>query len=97
MWGLLWEYYATPNGVEVRLFRHLRLWRLRREDIVSAQVIDGALNLAAMGRAGSHPWNTISMGNRWSGRWVLVEKRRWPRFLAMTPRDPDAFVQTLLK
>jgi hypothetical protein len=96
MSGLLWEYYATPAGFEVRLFRLLLIYRLRKENIIDAHIIDGVFNIRALLRLGSHPWKTISMGNRWRRRWVLLEKRRWPRFLAITPNNPDEFASILV-
>jgi hypothetical protein len=96
MSGLLWEYYATPAGFEVRLFRLLLIYRLRKENIVDAHIIDGMFNFLALFRLGGHPWNTISMGNRLRRRWVLLEKRGWPRFLAITPNNPEEFVSMLV-
>jgi hypothetical protein len=95
MSGLLWEYYATPEGFEVRLFRLVLIYRLRRENIVAAHIIDGMFNFAAVFKLGGHPWNILSMGNRLRRRWVLLEKRRWPRFLGITPDNPDEFVRAL--
>jgi hypothetical protein len=95
MWGLLWEYYATSEGFEVRLFRLILIYRLRRENIVAAHIIEGQFNFAAVFELGGHPWNIVSMGNRWSRKWILLEKRRWPRFLGITPKDPEAFARQL--
>jgi hypothetical protein len=95
MWGFLWEYYVISDRFEVRLLRLLPIYRLKTKNIVAAHVIEGALNFSGFLRLGSHPWNTISMGNRWPQKWVLVEKRWWPRFLAITPKDPEEFANTL--
>ena len=95
MWGLLWEFYATPECLEIRLFRLLPIYRLKTTNIVAAHVIEGRFNFAAIWNLGSHPWNSVSIVNRWPRRWVLVEKRWWPRFLAITPKNPDEFAAML--
>lgn len=95
MWGLLWEFYATPECFEIRLFRLLPFYRLKTTNIVAAHVIEGRFNFAAILNLGSHPWNTISIVNRWPRRLVLVEKRWWPRFPAITPKNPDEFAAML--
>jgi hypothetical protein len=98
MWGLLWEYYATPEAFEVRLFRVFLVYRVKRENIVAAHIIDGMVNFSAVARLGGHPWNTISMANRWGWhrRWILLERRGWPRFLAISPDKPDEFASILV-
>ena len=95
MFDFLWEYYAGTNGFEVRLFRLILIYRLRRERIVAAHIIDGIFNFKAVSEPGGHPLNVLSIGNRLQRRWVLLEKRFWPRFLGITPRDPEAFVRAL--
>ncbi len=50
---------------------------------------------AVLIKFGSYPWNRIALGNRLRGTWVLVEKRWWPRFLAITPDDPETFVREI--
>jgi hypothetical protein len=92
MFGLLWEYYATSRGLEIRVFRLLTVYVLRRARIMRVRLVRG---FDGFGPLGWHPWNTLSMGNRWRRQRVLVEKRGWPRFLAITPRDPEAFVREL--
>ena len=92
MYGWVWDYFVGERGFEVRLFRHLLICRLSKANIVSARVIEGFFGA---GEFGAHPWNTFSMGNRVRRRWVLLEKRCWPRFLGITPADPDAFVRAL--
>jgi hypothetical protein len=84
------SYFATEMAFEVRMLRTLTVYRLRKENIVSARVIE-----VWRVEFGAHPWNTIAMGNRLRRRWVLLEKRRWPRFIGITPGDPDAFVRAL--
>lgn len=91
----MYDCFATPKGLEVRLFRRLLIYRLRKENIVNAHVIEGMFKFAALIKRGSYPWNTISMGNRICRRWILLEKRQWPRFLAITPDDPERFIQAL--
>lgn len=95
MWGLLWEFYATPECFEIRLFRLLPIYRLKAKNIVAVHIIEGRFNFAAILNLGSHPWNTVTIGNRWPRRLVLVEKRCWPRFLAITPENPDEFAAML--
>jgi hypothetical protein len=95
MW-MVFDYFATSQGIEVRLFRTFTVYRLRRTNIVAAHLVEGMLNFRDLVRLGSHPWNTISMGNRWRKKWVMVEKRCWPRFLAITPPNPEEFVASLL-
>jgi hypothetical protein len=92
MYAWVFEYYVTATGFEVRIFKLLPLYRLRKRNIVSPRAINGFFGAAAFG---SHPWNTVSMGNRLRRRWVLLEKRCWPRFLAITPAEPDVFVAAL--
>lgn len=94
MYGWLWEYYATHAGLEIRLFKFLPIYRLNKRNIVSARIIDGVFG---GWKFGAQPWNTISIWNRVRRRWVLVEKRWWPRFLAVTPRDPEKFIRALIE
>jgi hypothetical protein len=35
------------------------------------------------------------MGNRPQREWILLEKRRWPRFLGISPTNRDQFIQNL--
>jgi len=96
MFSFLWQYYARPEGFEVRLFCLFLIYRLGPQNIVAAHVVDGVFNFKAVAALGGHPWNVVSMGNRLFPRqWVLLEKRRWPRFLAITPKDPEVFVRAL--
>jgi len=46
-------------------------------------------------RHGAHPFNTLSIGNRVGWTWVLIEERHWPRFILLTPADPEAFVKEI--
>lgn len=92
MCGWLWDYEATPRGLEIRLFKCVLVYRLRSQDIFSAHVIPGWLGGF---RLGAHPWNTVALSNRLRWTWVLVEKRGWPRFLALTPKNPAAFVREI--
>ena len=91
MFGWLWEYYVTPAGFEIRLFRFLLIYRLAKQSIVSVRIVTGLGNLDF----GSHPWNTVSLGNRPRLKWVLVEKKCWPRFLGITPNNPEQFIEAL--
>jgi hypothetical protein len=95
MWGLLFDYYATAKGFEVRLFGLILVYRLKRDNIVAAHIIDGMFNFSEVIRLGSHPWNSVAMANRWRRKWVLLEKRWWPRFLSVTPKNAHEFVATL--
>jgi hypothetical protein len=95
MFGLLWDYFVTPKGFEIRLLRFVLIYRLKRENIIGVHPIDGMLNFGAYRRLGGHPWNTISMCNRWQRRWIMLEKRWWPRFLAVSPKNPDKFTRDL--
>jgi hypothetical protein len=88
MYGLIWEYLITREAFEVRLFGFVPIYRLKKESIVAAHLGHGLRAL----EFGSHPLNTITMGNRLRRDWVLLEKRWWPRFLGITPKDPEAFV-----
>jgi hypothetical protein len=92
MHGLIWEYYVTSAGFEIRLFRVLLVYRLRKQNMVAAHLVDGMRGL----EFGSHPFNTVSLSNRWQRKWVLIEKRCWPvvgaRFLGVTPKNPEEFV-----
>lgn len=88
MYGLIWEYFVTHEAFEMRLFRFVPIYRLKKRNIVAAHLVRGMRGL----EFGSHPFNTIGMGNRLRWNWVLIEKRRWPRFLGITPKDPEAFV-----
>jgi hypothetical protein len=92
MYRWLFDYCLTEKEFEVRLFRSLLIYRLKKQNIVSAHVIEG---IFPGWKFGSYPWNTILMGNRMSWRRVLLEKRWWPWFLEITPADPDAFVHSL--
>ena len=92
MYGWFWEYYVTSTGLEFRLFRVLPVYWLRHQHIVSARVVTGWFGGF---KFGCHPWNTVSLGNRLRWNWVLVQKRRCPRFLAITPDDPEGFVARL--
>ncbi|SRR6266508_3857021 len=89
MCGLLWEYFITPFGLEIRVCGYLPIYRLKNRNIIGAYLVEGIDELAF----GGHPWNTLRIGNRLRWRWVLVEKRWWPRFLAITPKNPDDFVK----
>jgi len=95
MHGLLWDYFATLRGFEIRLFRYLLVYRLSRENIVGLHIIDGFFGMGSVSRLGGHPWNVISMRNRFGRKWIMLEKRCWPRFLAISPKDPDEFIARL--
>jgi hypothetical protein len=95
MYGWLWDYFVTAEGFEIRLFRFLLVYRLKRENIVGAHPIEGMLNFGAYRKLGGHPWNTVSICNRLQRKWIMLEKRRWPRFLAISPKDPDEFIASL--
>jgi hypothetical protein len=95
MFGLAWDYFVTPEHFEIRVFCFLPVYRLKLNNVVAVHPIDGMFNLAAIGKLGGHPWNTVSLGNRWKRRWILLEKRSWPRFLAITPKHPSDFAQLL--
>jgi hypothetical protein len=90
------RYLITAKAFEIRLFRRLTIYRLKREDIVGAHVVTGFANrLFGAWALGSHPWNTLNLGGSFSRRFVLLEKRRWFRFLAITPSDPFGFIELL--
>jgi hypothetical protein len=95
MYGWLWDYFVALKGFEIFLFRFLLVYRLRRENIVGAHPIDGMFNLRAYRNLGGHPWNTVSMCNRLQRKWIMLEKRCWPRFLAISPRHADEFIASL--
>ena len=95
MYGLLWEYYATAEGLEVWLFRLLLVYRLKRKNIIAAHIIEG-FNFSAIFGLGAYPWNTLSMGNRWRRKWIMLEKKGWPRFLGITPSNAEDFAVALL-
>lgn len=97
MSGWFWDYFVTPQGFEIRLFRFLLIYRLRRDQIVRVHIIDGMFNFGALMAVGWHPWNTISLGNRWRRRWILLEKKWWPRFLAISPNNAELFAEELEK
>ncbi len=92
MFRWLWDCYVTPRGLEFRLFRLVLLYRLRLHNVVSVRIVTGWFRGF---KFGSHPWNTIALGNRLRWTWVLVEKRWWPRFLAITPDNPETFVREI--
>jgi hypothetical protein len=94
MYGWLWEAFVTATALEIRLFGFLLVYRLSKENLVSARVISG---LTGGREFGAHPWNTLSLGNRIRREWVLVEKTRWPRFIGITPKDANEFVHRLSK
>src|ERR1700674_1537522 len=73
MRSLLWECYLTPTRYEVRLFRLIPVYRLRYRNVADVHIIDGAFNFRALLQLGTHPWNTVSMKNRWRSRWILLE------------------------
>ena len=92
----LFDFTITPEDVEVRLLGALPVYRLRNQDVVSAHVLEGPFQLPAALKRGSQPWNTLRIGTRWRLKWVLLETRQgWPRFLAITPDNPDGFVASL--
>ena len=90
MYGWLWDCYVTSSGLELRLFKLLPMYWLSGHNIVGVHIVRGWLGGFQLG---SHPWNTVALGNRLRRTWVLVEKRRWPRFLAITPDDPETFIR----
>jgi hypothetical protein len=94
MFGWLFDYFVVPAGLEIRLFGFLLVYRLNKQSIVGARVIE-RFNFIGSSEFGCHPWNTLRLGNRWRRRWVLLEKRAWPRFLSISPNNPDAFIRAL--
>src|SRR5205809_517154 len=90
--GWLWDCYVTSEGLEFRLFRVLPIYRLRRQQIRAVHIVNGWFGHF---RLGSRPWNTVAVGTRLRWTWVLIEKRRWPRFLGLTPANPEILVLQL--
>lgn len=92
MFQFLVDCHLAPEGIEIRLIGCLTVYRLRYENIRGAWLVKGLFGCL---RYGAHPFNTISLGNRLQWTSVLIEKRRWPRFLWVTPADPEAFLRDL--
>jgi hypothetical protein len=90
MYGWLWDCCITSSGLELRLFKVLPIYWLSGHNIVGVHIVRGWLGGFQLG---SHPWNTVALGNRLRWTWVLVEKGWWPRFLAITPDDPETFIR----
>jgi hypothetical protein len=93
---MIYDYFLIPGGFELRLFGIIRIARVKRTDIPAAHVIEGMCNFGATYKLGMRPWNVWRLGNRFARRWVLVEKRGWPNYFAMTPRGPSQFVDQML-
>jgi hypothetical protein len=93
------SYFITPQAFELRLFGRLTIYRVRKERIIGAHIsteFRGFLKrLFGAWELRGHPWNTFNMGSPFRRRYVLIEKRGWMRFLAITPDDPDRFVKSL--
>jgi hypothetical protein len=92
MFAWLFDYAVTPDGLEMRLFARWPLYRLRWRDLVGVRTINGIFGAFTRG---AQPWNTVGLGNRVRWTWVLVEKRRRPRFLGITPKAPEDFVREI--
>ena len=82
-------YELTQQGLEVYFFGSEPAWTLRPQNMVGAHVVDSWFGGFEFG---AHPLNLISLDNRLRRKHVLIEKRGWPRFIAITPDDPEAFV-----
>ena len=96
MYAWLFDYFLTPSAFEIRIAGNLTVYRLNKRDILGAHIIQNWFSGGFwVGAFGNHPWNTVRLGNRLRRRYVLLEKRRWPRFLAISPDNPDEFVQLL--
>ena len=93
MYAFLYDYKVTPNAFEIRLFGRLLLLRIKKEKIVNAHTVKGWF----ISTVGNHPFNTLALGNRLKWTYVLIERKGWPRFIGITPADPDGFVQMLLQ
>jgi hypothetical protein len=87
-------YELTQQGLEVYFFGSTPAWTLRPENMVGAHVVDSWFGGFEFG---AHPFNLISLDNKLWRKHVLIEKRGWPRFIAITPDDPEAFVAALMR
>src|SRR5436305_7953886 len=96
MCAWLWYCYVTPVGLEFRLFGVLSFYRLRWQSVHNVHIVKGWFGVSWL-KLGSHPWNTVVLGGGCRLRWtsVLIEKRWWPRFLAITPDDPETLTRDL--
>ena len=96
MCAWLWDCYVTPMGLEFRLFGVLSIYRLRWHNVHNVHIVKGWFGVSWL-KLGSHPWNTVVLGGGCRLRWtsVLIEKRWWPRFLAITPDDPETLTRDL--
>jgi hypothetical protein len=88
----LFDYKVTARGLEIYLVGFLTVYILRPKNLVSAQVVYGMFGGFDYG---SNSFNTIALGNRFRTTWVLVKKRWWPNFLAITPKNPKEFAREL--
>lgn len=86
----VYSYALTERRFEVRLFGRFAIYGIARDSIVGAAA-------CRLGRENfSRAFTTLRFGNRIFGRAVVIERRAmFPRFVVVTPDDPDAFLAAI--
>ena len=86
----IYNYGLTSARFEVRLFNRFPIYTIALHDITSVAPRRFAIgNLAAT-------FTTLRFGNRIFGRAIVIERRNsFPRYLVVTPDDPDCLLADL--
>lgn len=85
----VYSYALTDSRFEVRLFGRFAIYSIARESIVAATV--WRFSPATLART----FSTLSFGNRIFGRAIVIERHATPRYLVVTPDDPDALLAAI--
>jgi hypothetical protein len=87
---LLYDYRFSEKGIEIVVGRVVTVFRIRREDIVTAEI-----------RKPSNPfldWRrpfAVALGNRFTSKPLAVKTSFRPRHWYFTPADPDDAIRRL--
>jgi hypothetical protein len=84
----LWDCRITEFGVEVVVFRFIKVWKIRFRTIEAAEVISG-WRLYDPFRL--NPYRTVRIPSRIFGEKVLLTKTGIISHLVITPKDPRSF------
>lgn len=86
----VYSYALTERRFEVRLFGRFTIFEIARESIVAA--VPWRFSLATLARS----FATLRLGNRVFGRAIVIERRaNFPRYVVVTPDDPDALLAAI--
>ncbi|UTD26539.1 hypothetical protein [Bradyrhizobium sp. WD16] len=88
----IYDFRLTSAAVEVVLFRSIAIYKIPFGDIRSVR----AVNAFSVSGVAVNPFRAIRIGNRFTSKAILIEKRGMLTFVLITPKDPGGFCDELL-